>query len=177
MELRRIGKHIAIGLEDDIWWVLHLMIAERLHWKGEKNKATKTCLAVFEFESVFFSLTEAGSKKRARLSPVTLTSKLSVVEIDRLLSASQSVLAEWSEKLRIELGEKFHERVTAFRLEMAAHGRYRKPCSSCGDKIQRIRCASNETNYSQNAKPTTTYWPTDRYLNCCKRIGQNHKNS
>lgn len=83
----------------------------------------------------------------ANLSPVTLTSRLSDEEIDRLRDACRATLLEWVERLRIEAGEGFPEKVTAFRPEMAVHGKYREPCRVCGTKIQRIRHASNEVNY------------------------------
>ena len=84
---------------------------------------------------------------RARLSPVALTSKLSTAEYERLLAATRAVLAEWSQRLRVQADGKFPEGVTAFHAEMAVHGRYGKPCPSCGTKVQRIRYAANETNY------------------------------
>src|SRR4029450_13028710 len=83
----------------------------------------------------------------ARLSPVTLTQKLSREETARLLEATRSVLARWTEKLRRETGDAFPEKVTAFRPEMAVHGKFKKPCPVCGAPVQRIRYADNETNY------------------------------
>ncbi len=210
--LRRVGKRIAIGFGNDVWLVLHLMIAGRLHWSERAKKADgRRTLAAFQFDSGCLTLTEAGSQKRAslhvvtgpglaaldpggidvmtaslaefsralraenhtlkraltdphmfsgignaysdeilfhaRLSPVTLTSKLSEEETARLRLATQAVLGDWTERLRAEAGGKFPEGVTAFRKEMAVHGRYGLPCPRCGAKIQRIRYASNETNY------------------------------
>ena len=84
---------------------------------------------------------------RARLSPVSLTNKLSTADFDRLLSATREVLAEWSRRLREQAGGEFPKHVTAFHDEMAVHGRYGKPCPVCGTKVQRIRYADNETNY------------------------------
>ena len=84
---------------------------------------------------------------RARLSPVALTSRLSTADCERLLSATREVLAEWSRRLREQAGSEFPKHVTAFHDEMAVHGRYGKPCPVCGTKVQRIRYASNETNY------------------------------
>lgn len=84
---------------------------------------------------------------RARLSPVALTQKLSNEEIARLYDAVRASLLEWTERLRAESGGGFPEKVTAFREGMAVHGRYGHPCPRCGAKIQRIRYASNETNY------------------------------
>lgn len=83
----------------------------------------------------------------ARLSPLALTQKISAPEIQRLYQATQKSLWEWTERLRAETGEKFPEGVTAFRPEMAVHGKFGHPCPRCGKKIQRIRYAENETNY------------------------------
>jgi formamidopyrimidine-DNA glycosylase len=212
-DVRRVGKQIAIGLEGDLWLVLHLKIAGRLHWKKTAPKlGARNLLAVFVFDSGELSLTEAGSERRAglhvvagqaglesldaggiepldadvhqfaaalrsenhtlkraltdprlisgignaysdeilhraRLSPVALTQKLTSEEIGRLYEATRSSLIEWTERLRTEAGEGFPEKVTAFREGMATHGRYGQPCPRCGAKIQRIRYASNETNY------------------------------
>jgi formamidopyrimidine-DNA glycosylase len=211
--LRRMGKRICIGLEDDLWLVLHLMIAGRLHWKESTTKINKRDIAAFEFDHGTLTLTEAGTQKRAslhvvegtatlnsldpgglevldadnrqafaaalqsanhtlkraltdphlfsgignaysdeilfaaRLSPIKLTQKLSAEEIERLYVATRGTLAEWIERLRADAGEKFPEGVTAFRADMAVHGRYKQPCPRCGAKIQRIRYATNETNY------------------------------
>jgi formamidopyrimidine-DNA glycosylase len=211
--VRRIGKRIAIGLDRDLWLVIHLMIAGRLHWKSTAPKpGIKGLLAVFTFDAGFLTLTEAGAKHRAslhivegeeslaaidrggieplssstadfalalrsenhtlkrsltdprffsgignaysdeilhraRLSPVALTSRLSDTEVARLHTATREVLAEWVERIRRGADGGFPEKVTAFRPEMAVHGRYGLPCPVCGQKIQRIRHASNETNY------------------------------
>jgi formamidopyrimidine-DNA glycosylase len=212
-KLCRIGKRIAIGFDNDVWLVLHLMIAGRLHWfeKAKKPDGRRT-LAAFLFDNGCLTLTEAGSQKRAslhmaagvaglaaldpggmdvmsasleqftrglivgnhtlkraltdphvfsgignaysdeilhraRLSPITLTSRLTADEISRLYLAAREVLQTWVERLRAEAAGGFPEKVTAFRPEMAVHGRYGLPCPRCGAKIQRIRYASNETNY------------------------------
>jgi formamidopyrimidine-DNA glycosylase len=212
LEVRRLGKRIAIGLEGDLWLVLHLMIAGRLHWRAAGAKAAGKALAAFEFSSGSLVLTEAGSQHRAslhmaageeglraldaggieamsaslaefaealrvenhtlkrsltdprlfsgignaysdeilhraRLSPVALTGKLSETDIAGLFEATRVVLAEWVARLRAEAGGGFPEKVTAFRKGMTVHGRYGQPCPRCGAKIQRIRYASNETNY------------------------------
>jgi formamidopyrimidine-DNA glycosylase len=260
VDLRRLGKRICIGLEGDLWLVLHLMIAGRLHWherapvraapgrgrsaarasaRGSKNR-----LATFDFTTGTLSLTEAGSQRRAslhlikreidlhrldpggleifeidgrtfakviqsenhtlkrtltdprllsgignaysdeilweaRLSPVALTQKLSTEEIDRLFISTRSTLTKWIELLRADVRQQpertaqggmsrgkegrlapapnetigsFPEKVTAFRPEMAVHGKYQEPCPRCGHKIQRIRYASNETNYCPNCQ-------------------------
>jgi len=212
-ELRRMGKRICIGMEDDLWLVLHLMIAGRLHWK-KKGVALSLPrgLAAFDFANGTLLWTEAGSQKRAslhvvagenglnqldpgglevletgleafasvlksenhtlkrtladprlfsgignaysdeilfeaQLSPLALTQKLKDEEIERLHTASQATLNRWVDHLRAEAGKGFPEKVTAFREGMAVHGRYKEPCPRCGAKIQRIRYASNETNY------------------------------
>jgi formamidopyrimidine-DNA glycosylase len=84
---------------------------------------------------------------RARLSPVKLTSRLGDDEIARLFEATRATLAAWTERLRTEAGKNFPEKVTAFHEGMAVHGRFGEPCPVCGTKVQRIRYASNETNY------------------------------
>jgi formamidopyrimidine-DNA glycosylase len=211
--LRRIGKRIAIGVEGDLWLVLHLMIAGRLHWRPPQVKlAGRQSLAAFDFPSGSLVLTEAGSKRRAslhvlrgeealheidpggvevfstdlegfrsaltfenrtlkraltdprlvsgignaysdeilhaaQLSPIALTHKLKPDEWDRLFTATQSTLSVWMDRLRAEAERSFPEKVTAFRPEMAVHGRYNQPCPRCGQKVQRIRYADNETNY------------------------------
>ena len=211
--VRRVGKRIAVGVDGEIWLVIHLMIAGRLHWKAAAPKAgTKGLLAVFTFDAGFLTLTEAGAKHRAslhvvkgeaalraidrggveplgastaefaaalrtenhtlkrslsdprlfsgignaysdeilhraQLSPVALTSRLTDAEVVRLRQATREILLEWVERLRQEAGSGFPEKVTAFRPQMAVHGRYGLPCPVCGEKIQRIRYASNETNY------------------------------
>jgi formamidopyrimidine-DNA glycosylase len=211
--LRRIGKRIAIGVEGDLWRVLHLMIAGRLHWKPAQAKiAGRNALAAFDFSTGTLTLTEAGSKRRAslyivrgeeslrsidpggieifstdldgfraalsqenrtlkraltdprlisgvgnaysdeilhaaQLSPVTLTSKLKPEDWQRLFDCTRSVMTLWMDRLVTEAKNKFPEGVTAFRPEMAVHGRFNQPCPRCGEKIQRIRYADNETNY------------------------------
>ena len=84
---------------------------------------------------------------QARLSPLALTQKLKAEEIPRLFAAARDSLVEWTERLRRETGDEFPEKVTAFRPGMAVHGRYKESCLRCGEKIQRIRYAANETNY------------------------------
>ena len=211
--LRRIGKRLVIALEDDLFLVIHLMIAGRLHLKAAGAKPPgKIGLAAFDFSTGTLLLTEAGTKRRAsleavrgeaalraldpggievmgatlqefrdaltaenhtlkrtltdprlfsgvgnaysdeifhraRLSPVKLTQSLDDDEIRRLYEATRTVLAEWIERLRQDAGEGFPEGVTAFRPEMAVHGRYGKPCPECGSPVQRIVYAENETNY------------------------------
>jgi formamidopyrimidine-DNA glycosylase len=212
-ELRRVGKRIAIGLDDDLWLVLHLMIAGRLHWRPADAKlAGRNALAAFDFPDGSLVLTEAGSKRRAslhlvrgeaalasldpggidvfasdlaafrtaltaenrtlkraltdprilsgignaysdeilhaaRLSPIKLTRALDEAEWQRLYAATRETLQLWIGRLRDEAHAAFPEKVTAFRDDMAVHGRYGKPCPACGAPIQRIRYADNETNY------------------------------
>jgi formamidopyrimidine-DNA glycosylase len=211
--LRRIGKRLVIAFEDDLFLVIHLMIAGRLHWKAAGAKPPgKIGLAAFDFSTGTLLMTEAGTKRRAsleavhgeaalraldpgglevmeatlqefrdaltaenhtlkrtltdprvfsgvgnaysdeifhraRLSPVKLTHSLDDDEIRRLYEATRTVLTEWIERLRRDAGEGFPEGVTAFRPEMAVHGRYGKPCPECGSPVQRIVYAENETNY------------------------------
>ena len=212
-ELRRLGKRIVIGLERELFIVIHLMIAGRLHWFDASKKRTgRKPLVAFDWSSGTLTLTEAGSKRRAslhlvrgadalaahdpggvepldasfetfaavlrranhtlkraltdprllsgignaysdeilhraRLSPIALTQKLSDAELARLHVAMQAVLREWTDRLRAEANAEFPEKVTAFRPEMAVHGRYREPCPDCGSPVQRIVHASNESNY------------------------------
>jgi formamidopyrimidine-DNA glycosylase len=212
-ELRRIGKRIAIGVDGDLWLVLHLMIAGRLHWRPRGAKLIgRQNLAAFDFPNGSLVLTEAGTKRRAslhivvgedglhsidpggieifsadlasfrgaltaenrtlkraltdprlvsgignaysdeilhaaQLSPITHTHKLQPHEWERLFVATRSTLELWIDRLRAEAEAEFPEKVTAFRKEMAVHGRYGEPCPRCGEKIQRIRYADNETNY------------------------------
>jgi len=89
---------------------------------------------------------------RARLSPLALTHKLSAEDSQRLFASAKAVLGEWTERLRREAGENFPEGVTAFRREMAVHGRFGKPCPDCGAPVQRIVYADNETNYCANCQ-------------------------
>ena len=211
--IRRVGKRIAIGVEGDLWLVLHLMIAGRLHWKPPYAKlAGRNALAAFDFPSGSLTLTEAGSKRRAslfvlrgeeglrsidaggveifstdldgfraaltaenrtlkraltdprlisgvgnaysdeilhaaQLSPITLTHKLKPEEWERLFGATRSTLTLWMDRLGAEAGKSFPEKVTAFRPEFAVHGKFDQPCPRCGQKVQRIRYADNETNY------------------------------
>ena len=242
VKLRRMGKRICIGLGEDeterpkavaeyataekwdagksayateaseIWLVLHLMIAGRLHWGAKGKKLSKQHLAAFDFENGSLLWTEAGSQKRAslhlargeaglaefdrgglevldatleqfskilksenhtlkraltdpewfsgigntysdeilweaKLSPLLQTHKMKDEEIARLFEATKKSLMEWTERLRAETGEKFPEGVTAFRPEMAVHGKYKQACPRCGGIVQRIKYASNETNY------------------------------
>src|SRR3989440_8021422 len=211
--LRRIGKRIAIGIEADLWLVLHLMIAGRLHWRASGVKlAGRNQLAAFDFPNGSLVLTEAGAKRRAslhlfqgeqslrdvdlggidvfasdlesfqaaltvenrtlkraltdprivsgignaysdeilhaaQLSPITLTRKLTPSEWEKLFAATRSTLQRWIDQLQTEASTKFPEKVTAFRKDMAVHGRYGQRCPLCGEAIQRIRYADNETNY------------------------------
>jgi formamidopyrimidine-DNA glycosylase len=212
-DLRRIGKRIAIGLENDLWLVLHLMIAGRLHWRPpQASLGGRNNLAAFDFPKGSLVLTEAGTKRRAslqllsgekaltsmdpggidifesdiasfraaltaenrtlkraltdprlvdgvgnaysdeilhaaQLSPIAMTHKLRPGEWERLLAAARQTLELWINRLQTEAGAGFPENVTAFRKEMAVHGRYEQPCPRCGEKVLRIRYADNETNY------------------------------
>ena len=211
--LKRIGKRIAIGLENDVWIVIHLMIAGRLHWKAQGAKlGGRQNLAAFDFPNGTLTLTEAGTKHRAslhmigseeemqaldpggidvfaatlesfraaltfrnhtlkraltdprfisgvgnaysdeilhaaQLSPITQTGKLSDAQWAALFTATRGTLQLWIDRLNAEARQAFPEKVTAFRPDMAVHGRHGEPCPRCGEKVQRIRYADNETNY------------------------------
>jgi formamidopyrimidine-DNA glycosylase len=217
-ELRRIGKRIAFGLEQDYWLILHLMIAGRLHWHDKKTAITgKHNLAAFDFPNGCLTLTEAGTKKRAslylvqgddalaehdpgglepldcsfdefsvqllrenrtlkraltnprtlsgignaysdeilhaaRLSPVRLTGRLTEAEVRCLFDSIRKTLDHWCTLLRDQSKDGFPEKVTAFRAEMAVHGKFGKSCPVCGTSVQRIRYKSNETNYCPNCQ-------------------------
>lgn len=212
--VERLGKRIVVGLEKDLFIILHLMIAGRLWWheKGKQPPGGGRGLAALDFERGTLVVTEAGSKKRAslhlvrgraalaahdpggleplgadpaafaarlraanhtikraltdprilsgignaysdeilhraKLSPVVQTQRMDEAAMRRLYDAAQSVLTEWVERLGAEADRAWPQKVTAFRPEMAVHGRYGKPCPVCGAPVQRIRFADNETNY------------------------------
>jgi formamidopyrimidine-DNA glycosylase len=212
-DVRRLAKRLVLVLDDDLFLVLHLMIAGRLRWLPSIAKPpARITLAVFHFSSGRLAFTEAGTKRRAslhlvrgeaalaahdpgglevqdvdaatfaqrlgsenhtlkraltdprlfagignaysdeilhraRLSPLALSARLDEGEVARLFAAAQAVLAEWTELLRTQAGAAFPDGVTAFRPEMAVHGRYGEPCRVCGSPIQRIVYAENECNY------------------------------
>jgi formamidopyrimidine-DNA glycosylase len=212
-ELRRIGKRVVIGLNNDLWIVIHLMIAGRLHWRAPGAMLSgRNSLAAFDFAYGSLVLTEAGTKRRAslhvvrgevglramdpggielfsstldefraaltaenrtlkraltdprilsgignaysdeilhaaRLSPIARTHKLRPEEWRRLYAAARDTLELWMDRLRGEAARGFPEKVTAFRPEMAVHGRFGQACPRCGEEIQRIRYADSETNY------------------------------
>jgi formamidopyrimidine-DNA glycosylase len=213
IEVRRIGKRVAIGLEADLWLVFHLMIAGRLHWFARGAAVSKrAALARLEFSSGILTLTEAGTKRRAslhllqgeeqlrlqdpggieimqsslaqfaqrlrsenhtlkraltdpklfsgignaysdeilhaaRLSPVMLTGRIEDEAVARLYAATRDQMRLWIERLRRDAAGEFPEKVTAFRADMAVHGRFGLPCPVCHTPVQRIRYADNETNY------------------------------
>ena len=212
-QLSRLGKRIVLTFDDELFLVIHLMIAGRLHWRGSAAPLVrKIGLAAFDFAAGTLVLTEVASKKRAsihavrgmtalvghdpggmdvlettldafraalvhenhtlkrtltdprlfsgignaysdeilhraKLSPIRMTQSLDEHEIERLLAATRATLTEWIERLRQQTGDGFPEKVTAFRPEMAVHGRFGKPCPVCGAPVQRIVHAENETNY------------------------------
>jgi formamidopyrimidine-DNA glycosylase len=213
--LRRLGKRIVLAFDDDLFLVLHLMIAGRLRWRepGQKpGMGPKLILATLEFPNGTLFFTEASSKKRAsmqlvtgeealagidrggmepldatleefrdaltrenhtvkraltdprlfsgignaysdeilhaaRMSPLKPTQSMSAGEIERLYGATRDTLLTWIDRLRASIGQGFPEKVTAFRDDMAVHGRFRKPCPVCGSPVQRIVYAENECNY------------------------------
>ncbi len=211
--VRRLGKRIVVALEEELYLILHLMIAGRLRWlqAGAKPPGRIT-LALLEFSAGTLAFTEAGTKRRAslhvvrgatalstfdqggleaieadfeafrerlqrenhtlkraltdprlfsgignaysdeilhraRLSPIALTQKLAPAEVERLHRATRSVLSEWTVRLRAGAGSEFPRDVTAFRPEMAVHGKFGQACPDCGAPVQRIVYAENETNY------------------------------
>ena len=211
----RLGKRIVFTLSDELFLVLHLMIAGRLRWHDEGAPAKiprKVGLAGFQFDSGTLVLTEAGSKRRASLhlvagaaalaehdrggleileadaaafgeallrenhtlkraladprlfsgvgnafsdeilhraglSPLQLTQRMTEPQIGKLRHACVDVLGEWVELLRVESGEAFPKKVTAFHPRMAVHGKYGQPCPVCATPVQRIVYANNESNY------------------------------
>lgn len=210
--IERIGKRLVLAAEDDLFAVLHLMIAGRLHWLGASPALPRNAIAAWTFDTGTLWLSESSAKKRAslwivagrealaahdsggvepleatgealaerlrsenhtlkraltdprllagignaysdeilhraRLSPLALTSRLDPAEMARLVAAIREVLEEWTVRLRAQAGEKFPERVTAFRPEMAVHGRFGEPCLRCGSPVQRIAYSGSETNY------------------------------
>lgn len=213
LNVRRLGKRLVFVLEDELYIVLHLMIAGRLRWKAPEHEIPgRVGLGAFDFESGTLLLTEASKKKRAalhvcrgedallehdpggiepleiddtrfrdalvernhtvkraltdprifsgignaysdeilhraKLSPLTWTKRLTEEQARRLHGATQEVLSEWVARLLAQHGDDFPEKVTAFRPEMAAHGKYGEPCPVCGDPIQRIVFTARETNY------------------------------
>lgn len=211
--LQRVGKRIVFGFEDELYLVIHLMIAGRLRWETPKKAIPKKVgLAAIDFDPGTLVLTEQGTHKRAgiwlsrgfegvtsldrggvepleagveefgaalkkenrtlkraltdprifsgignsysdeilwtaRMSPVKRTSQLTDDEVADLQKAVVESLTEWTDRLREEVGEDWPAKVTAFRDDMAVHGKYGQPCPRCGSKVQRIVHANNETNY------------------------------
>ena len=213
VDVSRLGKRIVFRLEDELFLVLHLMIAGRLWWRAlEAAIPRKHGLAAVDFDDGLLLITEAGHQRRAslhvvqgpdalamferdglevldcslvefkaaltrenhtlkramtspaifsgignaysdeilhraRLSPLTWTSRLHDEEIEGLWRATRDVLTEWTNRLRLKARGTFPTKVTAFHSEMAAHGKYGKPCPACGAPIQRIVYGKRETNY------------------------------
>ncbi|MGQ0712762.1 MAG: Fpg/Nei family DNA glycosylase [Gemmatimonadaceae bacterium] len=209
----RLGKRIVFELDDELYLVIHLMIAGRFRWRPPGGKLFgRITLASFEFPTGILALTEAGSKRRAsihvvrgeeqldqfrrgginvldisdaefaerlrseshtlkraltdprlfdgignaysdeilhraRLSPLQLTRRLDDEGVRRLYDSTRQTLHDWIDRLGAEARDAFPEKVTAFREDMAVHGRFGKSCPECGAPVQRIRYADNETNY------------------------------
>jgi formamidopyrimidine-DNA glycosylase len=134
---------------------LDVFEADLNQFGAQLRSANHTLKRALTDPSLFSGIGNAYSDEilhRARLSPVTLTQRLSPDEVQRLHRATCEVLQEWVDRLRAQAGSGFPEKVTAFHPEMSAHGRYGQPCPRCGAKIQRIRYASNETNYCANCQ-------------------------
>lgn len=213
LDLRRLGKRIVFDFGDELYLVLHLMIAGRLRWRDRGAPIPgKIGLAAFDFPQGTLLLTEAGARRRvaiqvvrgaeglrahdpgglevldvdlaafaerllrenhtlkraltdarifsgignaysdeilhaARMSPLTLTATLTDREVETLYRATRETLRVWIDRLRAETADRFPEKVTAFREDMAVHGKYGKPCPVCGSAVQRIVYATNEANY------------------------------
>jgi len=129
---------------------LEVLSADRDAFAARLLKENHTLKRALTDPTLFSGIGNAYSDEilhRARLSPLALTAKLSGAEVTRLFDAARDVLTEWTERLRNELGAAFPEKVTAFRPQMAVHGRYGKPCPICGAPVQRIVYAENECNY------------------------------
>src|SRR5476649_1843952 len=150
---RRASLHAALG-EEGLRALhaggLEVMDAEMPAFAAALTTENHTLKRALTDPHLFSGIGNAYSDEilhRARLSPVALTQRLKADEIERLHQATQQVLVEWVDRLRTEAVNAFPEKVTAFREGMAVHGRYGQPCPHCGSKVQRIRYASNETNY------------------------------
>jgi len=129
---------------------LEVLDADLEHFTTRLLSANHTLKRALTDPRLFSGIGNAYSDEilfEAKLSPLALTQKLSVLEIKLLFEAIRSSLMRWTDHLRVEAAGKFPEKVTAFREGMAVHGRYKQPCPRCNSKIQRIRYASNETNY------------------------------
>jgi formamidopyrimidine-DNA glycosylase len=150
---RRASMHIVrgeAGLSDFDRGGLEVLDASLADFSARLTSENHTLKRALADPRLFSGIGNAYSDEllhRARLSPVKLTRKLTTEEIARLFDATRETLTEWTSRLRAEAGEKFPEKVTAFHDEMAVHGRFGEPCRVCGTKVQRIRYASNETNY------------------------------
>ena len=211
--LQRLGKRIVFGLEDELFVIVHLMIAGRFKWRDRGAAIPgKVGLIAFDFPAGTLLLTEQGSKRQAsihvvrgtaalaghdpggievmttdlagfaqaltaenhtlkraltdprifsgignaysdeilhaaQLSPMKLTASLTDEEVERLFHFVKRTLQGWADRLKAETGDDFPEKVTAFRPDMAVHGKFGKPCPVCGEPVQRIVYAHNEANY------------------------------
>ena len=150
---RRAALHVALGetgLNELHAGGLEVLEADAKTFAAALTSANHTLKRSLTDPHLFSGIGNAYSDEilhRARLSPVTLTQRLTPDEIARLFQATREVLVEWVDRLSVQAGDGFPEKVTAFREGMAVHGRYGQPCPRCGAKIQRIRYAANETNY------------------------------
>ena len=134
---------------------LEVLNTDLEHFSTVLTSANHTLKRALSDPRLFSGIGNAYSDEilfEARLSPLALTQKLKPEEIERLFAATRSSLVSWMERLRQEAGNEFPEKVTAFRPGMAVHGRYKEACPRCGAKVQRIRYASNETNYCPNCQ-------------------------
>jgi formamidopyrimidine-DNA glycosylase len=150
---RRAMLHVvsgAAGLEQFDRGGLEVLTADAAAFSDRLRSENHTLKRALTDPRLFSGIGNAYSDEilhRARLSPLALTQKLDEAVTRRLFEATLAVLREWTERLRADVGDGFPEEVTAFRPEMAVHGRFGQPCPVCGAPVQRIRYADNETNY------------------------------
>ncbi len=237
--IRRIGKRIAIGVEGEIWLVLHLMIAGRLHWRPPQAKlAGRNALAAFDFPHrlahpdrgrkqaprflIRFAWREGSALHRSRrrgnilepishgfrdaltaenrtlkraltdprlisgvgnaysdeilhaahLSPITLTQSSSPRSGSRLFAATRSTLTLWIDRLRAEAEKAFPEKVTAFRPEMAVHGRFGQPCPRCGARSSAFATQTTRPTTAPVARPAERSWPTAAFRGYSEKTGR-----
>ena len=242
-ELRRVGKRIALGLDDDLWLVLHLMIAGRLHWRPAGAKlAGRNALAAFDFDDGSLVLTEAGSKRRAalylfrgeagmhdldaggidvfaadldafraaltsenrtlkraltdprvfsgignaysdeilhaaQLSPIALTRDLTAEQTQRLYDATRATLQLWIERLRAEAADAFPEHVTAFRKDMAVHGRFGEPCPAAANRCSASATPTTRRTIARSARPAGSCSPIAACRACSAATGPRRSTS
>jgi len=173
ISVQRLGKRVVLGFPQQRWFVLHLMIAGRLHWyqpgvaeidpggleildadlaafTERLRQSNHTLKRALTSPSIFSGVGNAYSDEilhHAKLSPIAMSQKLNQKQIESLYNACNSVLADWTSRLRHKAGKSFPKKVTAFRDGMSVHGRYGEACPVCSTQVQRIRYVGRETNY------------------------------